>query len=63
MPMFEYVCRACGRHFEKLVLSSRASQVTCPACESHDLEKQFSAFGMGGSGKGAGAFSVPMGGG
>lgn len=63
MPMYEFVCRACGERFEKLVLSSQ-TRVGCPACESSDLEKQFSVFGMGGGGsKSAGSFSVPMGGG
>jgi putative FmdB family regulatory protein len=62
MPMFEYVCRACGERFEKLVFSSQIP-VGCPVCESSDLEKQFSVFGMGSGGRAPGSVSVPMGGG
>lgn len=63
MPMFEYSCRACGHHFETLVLSS-ARTVTCPRCASVDLEKQFSVFGTGsGAAKGGSSFSLPSGGG
>ena len=45
MPIFEYVCHRCGAFFEKLVMS-RNTAVSCPACESSDVAKQFSAFSM-----------------
>lgn len=45
MPVYEYACSACGQRFEELVLGSEAP--ACPRCSSHDLEKQFSTFGVG----------------
>ena len=62
MPLFEYSCRACGHRFETLVLSASRT-VTCPKCTSESLEKQFSTFGTGGSGRSGSAFSMPSGGG
>jgi putative FmdB family regulatory protein len=46
MPLFEYECRACGRHFEFLTRDGQSP--TCPACESGDLEKLLSVFAVGG---------------
>jgi putative FmdB family regulatory protein len=43
MPIFEYVCQGCGDVFEKLVMS-REANVSCPACGSPKVDKQFSAF-------------------
>jgi len=38
MPLFDFVCKACGRASEHLV---RGSDVpVCPACGSTDLDKQ-----------------------
>ncbi len=53
MPMFEYQCKECGHRFETLVIGSR--KPVCPVCESQELEKQFSTFGMGGSSSGGSA--------
>ena len=44
MPLFEYACRACGRHFEAFVTADRSA--SCPACESADLQKLLSSPGM-----------------
>ena len=41
MPIFEYVCKGCGKGFEALVRSQDPAP-TCPACQSADLEKQIS---------------------
>ena len=41
MPIFEYVCKGCGKGFEYLVRSNSAPP-SCPACSSVDLEKQIS---------------------
>jgi putative FmdB family regulatory protein len=42
MPIYEYVCRACGQESEQLV---RASDTPlCPSCASEDLEKRLSVF-------------------
>jgi putative FmdB family regulatory protein len=48
MPLFEYACRGCGRHFEAFVTAARAA--ACPDCESADLQKLLSSPGMVGAG-------------
>ncbi|OGQ98502.1 MAG: FmdB family transcriptional regulator [Deltaproteobacteria bacterium RIFOXYD12_FULL_57_12] len=40
MPLYDYVCRACGKEFELLVLGGETP--ACPACQSKDLAKQMS---------------------
>ena len=44
MPIYEYRCRACDRAFEILVRS--AAQPACPACQSRDIERLLSSFGV-----------------
>jgi len=44
MPVFEYVCRACGEEFEALCLRD-GETVACPACDSRDLKKKISRVG------------------
>ncbi|MBN2183949.1 MAG: zinc ribbon domain-containing protein [Candidatus Krumholzibacteriota bacterium] len=60
MPIFEYKCCRCEENFEELVLSG-SEPVTCPACGSSEVEKQFSAFssssGSSSSSKGSGCGS------
>ncbi len=51
MPIYEYQCRDCGEEFEKLLFGPR--QVRCPRCESEDVRKKFSLFGMSGVEKAA----------
>lgn len=46
MPIFEYRCGRCGQEFERLVFGSQT--VKCPACESEDVKKKPSLFGMSG---------------
>ena len=47
MPLFEYACRGCGRHFEAFVTAARTA--SCPACEGTDLQKLLSSPGMVGA--------------
>ncbi len=42
MPLFDFVCRACGAEFELLVRGSE--KPACPRCQSTDLAKQMSTF-------------------
>lgn len=42
MPLYEYACRSCGRHFEYLTRADESP--ACPTCASTELEKQFSTF-------------------
>lgn len=45
MPIFEFVCDECNRHFEELVSSSSAiGEVICPACQSKQVKKRVSMF-------------------
>ena len=47
MPLFEYICRNCGKFFETLVRPNDVD-VACTGCGSTNIEKQFSKFGVGG---------------
>ncbi len=42
MPLFEYICRDCQKHFEALVMGSNRPE--CPGCHSTRLEQQLSVF-------------------
>jgi putative FmdB family regulatory protein len=44
MPLFEYECRGCGRHFEHLTRDNQ--KAACPACQSEDLQKLLSVFAV-----------------
>ena len=48
MPLFEYECRACDGHFEKLTrnINAEPGEVECPGCGSTDTYKVISLFGM-----------------
>ncbi len=46
MPIYEYECNKCGEEFERLVFGR--AEVRCPACDSDDVRKKFSVFGMSG---------------
>jgi putative FmdB family regulatory protein len=45
MPLYEYRCRGCKRQFEALVRAQDPAP-KCPGCQSGDLERLHSAFGM-----------------
>ncbi len=45
MPIYEFLCRDCGRKMSALVLSrSRVNEVRCKRCGGANLEKLFSRF-------------------
>jgi putative FmdB family regulatory protein len=56
MPIFEYICKECGHHFEALVMGSKKAE--CPSCQSGKLQQQLSAFAVGPS-KSASSSSRP----
>lgn len=45
MPIFEYICKECGHHFEAVVMGSKKAE--CPSCQSGKLQQQLSAFAVG----------------
>ena len=45
MPIFEYICKECGKRFETIVTGSKKAK--CPACDSGKLEQQLSSFAVG----------------
>jgi putative FmdB family regulatory protein len=50
MPLFEYVCKDCGKQFETLVFSSsNNSEIECPKCKSNNTEKKISVFSSSGN--------------
>ncbi len=56
MPLFEYLCEACGHRFEHLVREGVAP--SCPKCHGERLEKQLSVFAVNVPGSGGGS-NVP----
>ncbi len=58
MPIFEYVCKDCGKNFELLVRQSTI--VECPWCNSKILEKQLSVFAAASKGEGFSQKDLPV---
>ena len=51
MPMYEYRCQVCGKHFEMLRRITEADRdLECPECRSTAVERLLSAFSTGGCG-------------
>jgi len=48
MPIYEFICKKCGKHFESLVSMGKERTVSCADCGSKDIQKIFSSFGIGG---------------
>ena len=48
MPIFEYLCKNCGKVFEKIV-PRHDSAADCIHCRSENIEKQLSVFAVAGS--------------
>lgn len=44
MPLYEYICRACGHEFEALVRTGDVP--VCSSCKSPDLERLLSDFAV-----------------
>jgi len=49
MPIYEFMCKKCCHHFEALVRIGGEKGVSCPECQSPDVQKLFSSFGIGGA--------------
>ena len=50
MPIFEYLCKDCGHHFETIV-PRYDSPADCIHCNSENVEKQLSVFAVAGGSK------------
>ena len=46
MPIYEYRCPGCGQEFQKLVYGQSA--VACPSCQSPEVRRTLSIFGIRG---------------
>lgn len=46
MPIYEYLCRKCGRKMSFLVMSTASFQPVCRHCKGQNLEQLFSRFAM-----------------
>ena len=46
MPIYEYICQACGHALEAIQKFSDPALRECPACRKPDLKKQMSAGGF-----------------
>ena len=58
MPLYEYACRACEKHFELLVRGDQ--KPACPHCRSRKLDKLLSVVsGHVAGGQGAKASQMP----
>lgn len=57
MPIFEFVCRDCGRQFEDLMTFAQmeAREARCPDCSSSKVERNLSSFATGSGGGGGSA--------
>ena len=45
MPVYEYRCKRCDAEFEKYVPGA-ATAVACPSCESGEVMRKLSVFGL-----------------
>ena len=63
MPLYEYLCKSCGRRFELLQSMGASSEgIACPQCGDDKAEKQFSTFSGTSSGASESGFSALGGG-
>jgi len=57
MPLFEYSCRRCDRHFEVLVRGNDIPH--CPSCQGTELERRQSVFAARTASGGSAAAALP----
>jgi len=62
VPIYEYRCRGCGKDFERY-LARPSADVACPTCDSADVLRKLSVFGMKSESSLAGAPVMSGGGG
>lgn len=57
MPIFEFKCTVCGKHFEKILKTSSELPPECPVCGSGDVTKEMSVFSATAKSSAAACFS------
>lgn len=57
MPIYEYICQSCNDKFEILTSIGNKALIKCPKCNSIQVEKIFSLFGIGRSSSNSGSTS------
>jgi len=50
MPIYEYICVKCQHKFEYLVNLNKEPKIVCPKCQSDQVKRLVSSFGIGGGG-------------
>jgi putative FmdB family regulatory protein len=49
MPIIEYSCVKCGKHFEKLQKDSTTQPTDCPSCGAAEVKRELSTFSSAGA--------------
>ncbi len=49
MPIFDFVCKECGKQFDVKISNAEKSKVKCPECNSSNLKQLLAFFNTGGS--------------
>jgi putative FmdB family regulatory protein len=50
MPVYTYVCNACGEKFDLLIgMTAEKTKLECKKCHSKNIKKVFSTFSIGSS--------------
>jgi len=58
MPVYEYKCLTCKKHFDALRrMDDMDQKIPCPHCRSSETKKQLSVFGVGSSRQSSGSAS------
>jgi putative FmdB family regulatory protein len=43
MPLYEFICKSCGQHFDKMMRFSESNKSpVCPNCQSLETQKKLS---------------------
>jgi len=55
MPIYEFNCQKCGKHFENLILNNDdIKKLNCPSCGGKDIKRLLSIFSSNSSGNNQG---------
>ncbi|MGB9793175.1 MAG: FmdB family zinc ribbon protein [Thermacetogeniaceae bacterium] len=57
MPTYEFTCKSCGNRFTVFTSVAKRSEVSCPSCQSKDLQQVYNALVFVKSSAGSGVSS------